>query len=376
MKNILLATTALVMTAGAASAEITWSGTAAAGIAREGATQYVAADATAATAALKVTSNALEVSTLATLTAARIAYNADSTTEKATALATAQTAYDAAVAADAVLDTTIAGVAKGSNGDVETYTEVALTAKASVTTDSGLTLGTSVSVDSGAGYDLADDDGFDSAKTNGVGLDNVTISGAMGTLTIDGNNNGTTGGDLAMLVDADDETGDIAYTGTFGEMTLNVVADTSKDPKTNADVAWSAAVSGSISGIALRLAGDEESAYAASAGYSIGGVSVTLATKKEAAAVNDSTKDATNSIALGYTMSNGLGLTYGANSDNDGNDYSYGVSYTVDGMALAYSSDEAESWTASISYDLGAGASAIAQQNYTGDMQIGVSMSF
>ena len=68
--------------------------------------------------------------------------------------------------------------------------------------------------------------------------------------------------------------------------------------------------------------------------------------------------------------------TYGANSDNDGNDYSYGVSYTVDGMALAYSSHEAESWTASISYDLGAGASAIAQQNYTGDMQIGVSMSF
>ena len=45
-------------------------------------------------------------------------------------------------------------------------------------------------------------------------------------------------------------------------------------------------------------------------------------------------------------------------------------------MALAYSSDEAEAWTASISYDLGAGASAIAQQNYTGDMQIGVSMSF
>ena len=217
---------------------------------------------------------------------------------------------------------------------METYSEVNLTAKASVTTDSGLTLGTSVSVDSGVGYDFADDDGFDAAKTNGVGLDNVTISGAMGTLTIDGNNNGTTGGDLAMLVDADDESGDIAYTGTFGEMTLNVVADTSKDPKTDADVAWSAAVSGSVAGIALRLAGDEESAYAASAGYSIGGVSVTLATKKEAAAVNAAGGDATNSIALGYTMSNGLGLTYGANSDNDGNDYSYGVSYTVDGLWL------------------------------------------
>ena len=223
---------------------------------------------------------------------------------------------------------------KGKNGDVDAYSEVNLTAKASVATDSGLTLGASVSVDSGVGYDFADDDGFDATKTNGVALDNITISGAMGTLTVDGQNK-KGGGDLAMLVDADDESGDIAYTGTFGEMTLNVVADVTKDPKTDADVAWSAAVSGSIAGIALRLAGDEESAYAASAGYSIGGVSVTLATKKEAAAVNAS-GDATNSIALGYTLSNGLGLTYGANSDNDGNDYSYGVSYTVDGLALAY----------------------------------------
>ena len=49
-------------------------------------------------------------------------------------------------------------------------------------------------------------------------------------------------------------------------MTLNVVADVTKDPKTDADVAWSAAVSGSIAGIAIRVAGDEESAYAASAG--------------------------------------------------------------------------------------------------------------
>ena len=101
-----------------------------------------------------------------------------------------------------------------------------------------------------------------------------------------------------------------------------------------------------------------------------------MATKKEAAAVNTAGGDATNSIALGYTLSNGLGLTYGANSDNDGNDYSYGVSYTVDGLALAYSSNEGEEWTTSVSYDLGAGASAVAQQNYTGDMQIGVSMSF
>ena len=66
--------------------------------------------------------------------------------------------------------------------------------------------------------------------------------------------------------------------------------------------------------------------------------------------------------------------TYGANSDNDGNDYSYGVTYTVDGMALAYSSNKAEPWTASSSYEIG--ASAVAQQNYTGDMQIGVSVSF
>ena len=203
------------------------------------------------------------------------------------------------------------GATKAStdDGDNLSYTEVNITAAASVTTDAGLTLGTAMSIDGGVGYNFADDDTFDGSKSNGVALDNVTIAGAMGKLTIDGNNNGTTGGNLAMLVDADDESGDIAYTGTFGEMTLNVVADVNKDPKTDADVAWSAAVSTTIAGVAVRVAGDEESAYAASAGYSVGGMSVTLATKKEAAAVNAAGGKATNSIALGYTLSNGLGLT-------------------------------------------------------------------
>ena len=114
MKNILLATTALVMTAGVASAEITFSGTATAGWAKNG------------------------------------------------------------------------GAAKGAadDGKTETYSEINLTAAASVTTDSGITLSTAASLDAGAGYDLADDDGFDGAKTTGLSVDNVKISGAFGTLML------------------------------------------------------------------------------------------------------------------------------------------------------------------------------------------------
>ena len=104
MKKLLIATTALVATAGMASADITISGHAAAGI--HSGLDYAAnaADATAATAALKVTSAALEASTLSAATAAAAAHDAAPTGATLAAQNTAQAAYEAAKAADAVLD--------------------------------------------------------------------------------------------------------------------------------------------------------------------------------------------------------------------------------------------------------------------------------
>ena len=319
MKNILLATTALVMSASFASAEVTFSGTATAGWAKNG------------------------------------------------------------------------GAAKGAadDGKTETYSEINLTAAASVTTDSGITLSTAASLDAGAGYDLADDDGFDTAKSSGLSVDNVKISGAFGTLTIDGTNTGSAtastptdsivgggGGDMAMLVDADDESGDVSYSNTFGDITLTVVADTTTAATDNADVAWSASVATTFQGAAVSAATDEEGGSSASIGYTMNGLTVTLGTKTEYDRTNAVNLKTDNTVALAYALDNGLGLTYKASGLNDGNDYSYGISYTVNGIALAYSSDEAEAWTSTATYSLGSGASLVYGQNYTGDSQLGMSFSF
>ena len=76
-----------------------------------------------------------------------------------------------------------------------------------------------------------------------------------------------------------------------------------------------------------------------------------------------------------YTAA-GLTLNGAWDSVKDGNQSSYGVEYTADAITVGYNSNEAEEWTASATYALGAGASLVAQTNYTEDAQIGVSFSF
>ena len=77
-----------------------------------------------------------------------------------------------------------------------------------------------MSVDAGTGYDFADDDSFDAAKTNGVALDNVSIDfGAGGKLTLDQDA-------VTHLVDADDDAAaDLLYTNTFGTASFSFAAD-------------------------------------------------------------------------------------------------------------------------------------------------------
>jgi len=136
----------------------------------------------------------------------------------------------------AILDNVV-GAAAGAvaTGDFESYSEVSTTVTGSVTAGD-MTLTAAVSVDAGKGYDFADDDGFDAAKTNGVSLDNVTLATSMGTFKIDENA-------VAHLVDAgDDATGDILYTNTFGSLSFSAAIDLSKDTDAKAVKAVAATV--------------------------------------------------------------------------------------------------------------------------------------
>ena len=121
----------------------------------------------------------------------------------------ADTATLAAVAkATAALDAIFAKPATAT-GKMKQYSEVNATASASVATDMGWTVSAAISVDAGTGYDFADDDTFDGAKANGVGLDSVSIDfGAGGKLTLNQD-------DIAHLVDDDDDAAaDLMYTNT------------------------------------------------------------------------------------------------------------------------------------------------------------------
>ncbi|MGJ8622790.1 MAG: hypothetical protein ACSHW1_08430 [Yoonia sp.] len=128
MKSILLTTTALVAFAGAAAADghasVSWSGTATAGVAREG----------------------------------------EETVQGGTA------------------------PAEIPAGEWSEYAEINTTAVGTVATDMGVTFSAAVSVDGGQGYDFADDDGFDDNAAFRGGFDYVKVDGgAYGVLTIDPN---------------------------------------------------------------------------------------------------------------------------------------------------------------------------------------------
>ena len=253
MKRILLTTTSLVLAAGVAQADISWSGTATAGIARTGEVKAVASQLTASMIAdlaaeyakvrnsaegtvtvKEITAVAMDAAAPATATTEALLVSQIAGAKNALALDTAadtshKTLNDEMTAEfDAILAVITAAnstaVAAAATGDWDTYSEINATATASVAMDNGMTLSVGASVDAGTGYDFADDDGFDAAKTNGVGLDSISLDmGTMGKLTLDEDN-------MAHLVDGDDDAAaDVSYTNTFGAATFNLVADMDKD---------------------------------------------------------------------------------------------------------------------------------------------------
>ncbi|MDC1291219.1 hypothetical protein N8X78_02670 [Planktomarina temperata] len=305
MKRILLTTTSLVLAAGVAQAEITWSGTATAGIARDGKVAAVAqsksskaaqaaaiadtddtVDATDTTASAGTSTNSITTALLyqeqviddaaimvaagdgstaigathtgtsatdiaADLVTVRLEIAADraiatgllTTGTTATIVANAKSDILALDKASALLDATF-GAAETATGDWDTYSEINATATATVAMDNGMTLSVSASVDAGTGYTFADDETFDAAKTNGVSLDSISLDmGTMGKLTLDEDN-------IAHLVDGDDDaSADVSYANTIGSASLTIVADIDKDGdaaavKGSTTVGWTAGVDG------------------------------------------------------------------------------------------------------------------------------------
>ena len=416
----------MVLAAGVAQADITWSGSATAGLARDGKVKAVAtkltstqiaddlktinADFNAITGGKSVSyETATATDTVETLTMNINAALALEATELLAVLPSAQKAGQANFdnVAELTALQTLANAVKASHdgtvavvtGKMKQYSEVNATANASVETDMGWVVSAAISVDAGQGYNFADDDTFDGAKANGVGLDSVSIDfGAGGKLTLDQDN-------IAHLVDADDDAAaDMLYTNTFGTASVSIAADIDdgdSDVKATAggitraadgdatqgeagdlkyaaavaaDAQWSAKVSMPLAGTNVYFAADEAGgdAYGVSGTYM--GIGWSVDSKREALAKDTGAKRS-NTVKVSYATG---ALTLGASYDSikDGDQWGVSAAYAAGALSLNVSTDEGDDWSASGAYDLGNGASLVGGTNYTEDAYVGVSFAF
>ena len=399
MKKLLIATTALVATAGMASADITISGHAAAGIysglsnkdgtaavkvaaAKISATAVTAtmitdhdalADAGSSTyvdlASAVVTDRATAMTMRLELISDRadevVAYNKLSTRTAAevSAHAAALASYDAMLAATLGTD----GIASAA-ASVGTYSADGVYSNAGVdftmtgATDNGISFSATVNIDAGNEIDAGDFE-LDGADGGTAGLGAVSMTGTFGTLTFD--NSG-----IDNLY-SDATTHDMSYSTTVGAVALTVghsVGALAAD----ADYAKATSFSASTtqSGMAFTLTGSETAAGTSASlamSYALNDtVSITADTDQVAGA------ESVQTIGASTTLN---GVSVSVESANNST-WDVDLGYTAGGFALTYGVDETDGWTATATAALGGGATFAAGVDSADSMYAGVSFAF
>ncbi|MDB2443451.1 hypothetical protein N9W27_01495 [Amylibacter sp.] len=376
MKKLLIATTALVATAGMASADITITGHAAAGI-------YSGLDATAKVtgrvpATLQSTTDATVVANVVTAgtTTALVAAAATVVETSAANLLTRQNAVRAAEKeladadtelkhhiatvklADAKANLAAATSVPASNSGDGVYSNAGVDFTMTGATDNGISFSASVNIDAGTEVDTGDFE-LDGPDGGTAGLGSVSMTGTFGTLTFDD-------AGIDNLYDDDLAAADVSYSTTVGAVSLTVAHDTA----------------GGDSGNSLK------------AGYSASGMAFTL-TASEAAGAGTSSK-----LAVAYALNDTVSLsgstdqaagkesvqTIGATTTLNGvsvsvssannSTWDVDLGYTAGGFALTYGVDETDAWTATATSALGGGATFAAGVSSDDEMYAGVSFAF
>jgi outer membrane protein OmpU len=316
MKKLLIASTALVATAGMASADITITGHAAAGIysglgnadAVTVAVPAVAATAATATAVETLGSNAVPVS--------------------------AETFSGDGIYSNAGVDFTMTGA-----------------------TDNGISFSAAVNIDAGTEVDTGDFE-LDGADGGTAGLGAVSMTGTFGTLTFDD-------AGIDNLYNDAYTAADVSYSTTVGAVSLTVAHDTSGAADANS---MSAGYTTSGMGFTL-LASDGSAGTSASVAVSYAlndTVSVTGKTDQVAGA------ESVQTITASTTL-NGVSV---ALSSANNSTWDVDLGYTAGGFALTYGVDETDGWTATASSALGGGATFAAGVDSNDSMYAGVSFAF
>jgi len=304
MKRILLTTTSLVLAAGVAQADVTFSGkTGVALIDDNGASVYVAA-------------------------------------------------VTGAQGVGAAADTApVAGVARSTRDGMffESYYDFDITASAE--SDNGISV--SVGFDMGAGnmIDYNDDDKLE-AQGNDVGDADVSVGYAGWTLTVDH-------AGIDNLFDDTDGAHDAKISGTIAGWSVAMTTDDSESHS-------SYKASGSVAGIALTLTGTNNddnngSASKIAASYAMGN-GLTLKGSVEDESKADGSED-DSTVGLSYAMGD---ITVGYTSIKPGKNGSFGdewdfsVAYAAGATSASFATDETDATTFILDYNLGGGASAFA----------------
>ena len=336
MKKLLIATTALVATAGMASADITISGHAAAGIysGLGNANAIAAIDAVEGFCATETTVPGTTASIYATTLGA---------------CATGDVQLSGNPAADAVAETF---------SDDGVYSNAGVDFTMTGATDNGISFSATVNIDAGTEVDTGDFE-LDGADGGTAGLGAVSMTGTFGTLTFDD-------GGIDNLYDDDLAAADVSYSTTVGAIALTVAHDTAE----NSANANSVSAAYSASGMAFTLTASEAAA----------GTSANLAV---AYALNDSVSlTADTDQAAGGESVQTIGATTTLNgvsvaiSSANNSTWDVDLGYTAGGFALTYGVDETDGWTATATAALGGGATFAAGVDNNNSTYAGVSFAF
>ena len=385
MKKLLIASTALVATAGMASADITISGHAAAGIysgldytapvvAKLGKTVATAASTAAGT--LDANGNATQgaftapvaSTTAATVAQVKVLREAVHTAEVARANCSgdqlACLVLDGNVAeakaALAMGEGTVAAAASASGDGV--YSNAGVDFTMTGATDNGISFSATVNIDAGMEVDTGDFE-LDGKDGGTAGLGAVTMTGAFGTLTFD-----ESGIDNLY---SDATTHDVSWATTVGDVALTVghsVGAAAADADASKATSFSAGYT--ASGMAFTLTGSETASGTSASlavSYALNDtVTITADTDQVAGA------ESVQTIGAATTLN---GVSVSVESANNST-WDVDLGYSAGGFALTYGVDETDAWTATATSALGGGATFAAGVSSDNEMYAGVSFAF
>ncbi|MDB3881954.1 hypothetical protein N9299_01085 [Amylibacter sp.] len=385
MKKLLIASTALVATAGMASADITITGHAAAGIysgldytapvvAKLGKTIGTAASTAVGStdANGNVTQGAFTAPVASTTTATTtqvasqraLVHTAERALAASTGDAQAILVLEGNVAEEkaelAMMEGTVAAAATASGDGV--YSNAGVDFTMTGATDNGISFSASVNIDAGMEVDTGDFE-LDGKDGGTAGLGAVTMSGAFGTLTFD-----ESGIDNLY---SDATTHDVSYATTVGAVALTVghsVGAAAAD--TDYGKATSFSASTTQSGMAFTLTGSETAAGTSASlamSYALNDtVTITADTDQVAGA------ESVQTIGAATTLN---GVSVSVESANNST-WDVDLGYSAGGFALTYGVDETDAWTATATSALGGGATFAAGVSSDNEMYAGVSFAF